>query len=418
VLDGVNAETGMSYRNAPSTATPITDCDELQNMNSGDQYSLANNIDCTDYNWQPVTGDDTFALYGNGFMIKGLSFDHDSGVGALMYYLDGGAIYDLALSDVDISSPYGDIGGVVGQMWGGIISNVKVLSGSVSGDEFVGGIVGYLTGGTIEYAENHADISGADAVGGIVGYSVSDMTPVLKVANFGTITATDQYGSAGGIIGTNDGGYGVTDSYNTGSIVSQLGNTHGISGDIAFPDDCSSSTFGTVRTYNIGVGDYTSWSTPNGGIDGCVFDSYYNSDLLGQVDNPYGAIAATTAEMKTQSTYVGWDFDTVWQMPVVPNVISVTVDGVTVGFTVDNAGQITITAMPAHIAGTVPVVVTYSNGATVEVPYTYLAEEITPSVPFVPSEPNLTAPNTGYATAISSPGKTCLQVLPLASSML
>ena len=41
--------------------------------------------------------------------------------------------------------------------------------------------------------------------------------------------------------------------------------------------------------------------------------NYYNSDLMGEVKYPdYDGVPKTTLEMKTEATFVGWDFDTVW----------------------------------------------------------------------------------------------------------
>jgi hypothetical protein len=44
-----------------------------------------------------------------------------------------------------------------------------------------------------------------------------------------------------------------------------------------------------------------------------VINCYYNSETSGQSDNDGRGIPKTTAEMKTQSTFVGWDFTTpIW----------------------------------------------------------------------------------------------------------
>ena len=45
---------------------------------------------------------------------------------------------------------------------------------------------------------------------------------------------------------------------------------------------------------------------------GAVVDSYYDSQTSGQSDT--GGTAKTTAEMKQQATFVGWNFDTVWMI--------------------------------------------------------------------------------------------------------
>jgi hypothetical protein len=47
--------------------------------------------------------------------------------------------------------------------------------------------------------------------------------------------------------------------------------------------------------------------------DGNITNSYYNSQTSGQTDAGKGE-GKTTAQMKTKSTYVGWDFSDVWDI--------------------------------------------------------------------------------------------------------
>ena len=42
--------------------------------------------------------------------------------------------------------------------------------------------------------------------------------------------------------------------------------------------------------------------------------SYYNTDITTQSISLSGVTGYTTALMKQQSTYVGWDFENVWYM--------------------------------------------------------------------------------------------------------
>jgi hypothetical protein len=68
----------------------------------------------------------------------------------------------------------------------------------------------------------------------------------------------------------------------------------------------------TVSTISgsYGSGGFCQWS----GVGDSGFQSnYYDSQIQGNFGN-LGATPKTTAEMKTQSTFVGWDFVNVWKI--------------------------------------------------------------------------------------------------------
>ena len=49
----------------------------------------------------------------------------------------------------------------------------------------------------------------------------------------------------------------------------------------------------------------------NRGVSATVTSSYYDSTTTGQSDTGKG-VGETTANMKTQSTFTGWDFTNIW----------------------------------------------------------------------------------------------------------
>jgi hypothetical protein len=435
----------------PNNATPITNCDDLDNIPNGDSgtYSITADIDCSAAVGYTPINNFYGTIYGNGHTISNITYSQigDNYGGIINFMQDDAALYDIDFENINVgqlsAGTGAAIGGVVGVFNNGLISNVRMLSGTVSGDALVGGIVGsiynnarlefsenYATvtalngevGGlagemfgssTVYAVKNHGDVSGFGDIGGVVGYMGNGTITIESAENHGNVTGS-QY--IGGVLGDASGGL-IMKSSNWGTVtataivsagvvgISYTGTIHDVynRGTIISPGQLAGITSSSytnpsvTNSYNIGTLSPENRPGISYSVGGAVVSSYYDAGLLPNALSSGGSTPKTTAEMKTQTTYAGWDFDAVWQMPLVPNVISVTVDGVAVDFTVDNAGQITITAMPAHAAGTVPVVVTYSNGATVEVPYTYLAEEITPSVPFVPSEPVVPGvPNAGF----------------------
>lgn len=104
------------------------------------------------------------------------------------------------------------------------LKNFAVTFGSVSGNNYVGCVVGYNDGGKIHHCYNMAEISKANKyAGGIAGYNAG----TIKFAyNVGLLLELDQYG--GGIAGCNtsvvDSVYSVADVWNgkySGSLVGQ-----------------------------------------------------------------------------------------------------------------------------------------------------------------------------------------------------
>ncbi|MDO4210810.1 MAG: hypothetical protein Q4D23_03710 [Bacteroidales bacterium] len=156
---------------------------------------------------------------GQGHAITGLYINSTDSYRGLFGCLEG-TVQDLTLT-CDVTSTGDKVGGLVGYVNGDCDIHGVTVSGSVRGNECVGGIVGdfspYATNPNgLSDATNHASIEGVRGyVGGIVGYNNSGK--ICRVVNTGTVhnTSTD-YGYVGGIAGYNDGS--VTDAFNSGRI--------------------------------------------------------------------------------------------------------------------------------------------------------------------------------------------------------
>lgn len=88
--------------------------------------------------------------------------------------------------------------GFFGKVIGGTIQNLGVASGSIEGNCYVGGLIGYAENATILNCFNEASVKGHNQVGGIVGASVN--TTVSNSFNAGKIRLSGR-DSVGGIIG-------------------------------------------------------------------------------------------------------------------------------------------------------------------------------------------------------------------------
>lgn len=173
---------------------------------------------------------------GNNHRIKGLTLNSDGSAKGLFRYIGDGAVVKNLIVEGDIT-PDGSrsiIGGVAGEN-SGLIKNC-VFSGSVTGAENIGGIVGINTlSGIIEDCQIYGTIHGDHFVGGITGnnYGVirdcsnlakinttveensielSDITLDSMTTSESPVTATD----IGGIAGTNNGV--IRNCQNQGSI--------------------------------------------------------------------------------------------------------------------------------------------------------------------------------------------------------
>ena len=126
------------------------------------------------------------------------------------------------ISGLYIDSSDNDYQGLFGYLStdGGNIGTVKDLSvsGSVSGGNTVGGVLGQNSG-TVENCYNTGSVtSSGSPVGGVVGYNDIGGS-VTNCYNTGTVTGTDDYvGGVGGVVGWNISSGNVTNCYNTGAV--------------------------------------------------------------------------------------------------------------------------------------------------------------------------------------------------------
>lgn len=121
--------------------------------------------------------------------------------GGIVGYLTGGSMSGCS-AKVSVNSTSGNnVGGIVGQS-AGQIENCSVKSGSVivgSGLN-VGGVAGYSGSAITACNVKDTEVSGFGAVGGIAGESIADITGC--VCNTVKVLCTDSKEKAGGIVGS------------------------------------------------------------------------------------------------------------------------------------------------------------------------------------------------------------------------
>jgi hypothetical protein len=231
------------------------------------------------------------------------------------------------------------VGGIVGSGHG-YLDNCS-NAGNVSGRWQVGGIAGQ--GGHIVDSENSGNVSGTNSTGGIMGTNWKGR--IIRCRNTGTVAGQNM---AGGIVGGNYGltfrcyseGY-VFGTSEVGGLAGRCDNDYGWEGMIydsysistVEGTDCvgglvgilsflgGSNAFGEFWGGNISncysAGNVTGAGKTGGlvgeSLGGLATACYWDTETSGWNTSICGT-GKTTVEMKKQATFVGWDFDTVWDI--------------------------------------------------------------------------------------------------------
>lgn len=339
-------------------------------------YLQTQDLDLLGYsNWAPIgaPGKPFMGTYdGNGKKVAKLNINIDSPKDTvylgLFGYIEGATIRNVKLEGGNISvssSASANVGSLAGYTGGGGLIENCSSSADVSAYSLsvirIGGIIGYASNNSAETSiikdcVNSGAILGRSTdganVGGIIGnieYGVS----VSSCANSGNITA--RYNPAAGGIAGKTNGFGrnlcISQCYNTGDIYADDTSDDGYSGGIAgFSRDTEIANCfnaGTISEESIfhhpsevggiagnasgdsdinacyNVGKIVNDGTYGGGIAGylpdteaAINDCYYADTFADYIGVGYGtsytAYKKTLNELKQQTTYLGYDFDTVW----------------------------------------------------------------------------------------------------------
>ena len=244
-----------------------------------------------------------------------------------------------ATSTATSTSSYAYAGGIAGENSGTIrncynTGSVPATSTSTSTSSssyahaYAGGIAG-SNSGTISNCYNTGSVSAAStssyahtyanaSAGGIAGRNVGTIN---NCYNTGSVTKSAY---AGGIAGDNVYSGTISNCYNTGSVSATSSRASAYAGGIAGDNDYS----GTISDcYNTGSVSATSSraSAYAGGIvgyndaGGTISDCYYLDTAAKGVGSSSDtstdtSIRCTAEQMKQKDTFIGFDFDTVWEI--------------------------------------------------------------------------------------------------------
>ncbi|MEK3977452.1 ZmpA/ZmpB/ZmpC family metallo-endopeptidase-related protein, partial [Psychrobacillus sp. FSL K6-1267] len=190
---------------------------EMRN-NLTSHFKLTGNIDLSGVAWIPVGSNTTIfkgSFDGDGFTISGLTVNTTTDMAGLFGYMNGGSIKNIHLTGVNVKGT-NRVGGLVGYVQAGTVKNVSV-KGTVSGKQFVGGVVGYsnINGKVLEEMASFVDVIGETSVGGIVGSN--SYGTIQNSFSTGNVKASGN--SVGGILGQGaTGTVKVLNVFSTGDI--------------------------------------------------------------------------------------------------------------------------------------------------------------------------------------------------------
>ena len=128
---------------------------------SGKTVKLEANIDLSGHNWTPIGGSKYFkgTFDGGNHTISNLTIDTDTNYVGLFGATSGATLKNVTLDNPQVQNSAAETsntGALVGYMVGnGTVEYCAVTNGSVSSDgQYVGGLIGNILGGTVEYCYN------------------------------------------------------------------------------------------------------------------------------------------------------------------------------------------------------------------------------------------------------------------------
>lgn len=243
----------------------VTDLDETT---AGYEEHVAD----PDSGWQPIgTEKEPFAgrFDGNGYEIAGLRIDRPDESYVGLFGGCYGAVIDVSLTDCIVSGK-DNVGGLAGNVgpptdeddfekqlpdseFRRMFVRGTSVTGEITGDKSVGGLVGYCVDSTVRRSSASAAVSGTDDVGGLIGVDYSTRLQALEAT--GPVRGES---GVGGLIG----------DANSGEMrdLSASGSVHG--------EGAVGGLFGSMsgRAQNVSAGGSVTGSKPVGGLAGYARD--------------------------------------------------------------------------------------------------------------------------------------------------
>ncbi len=247
-----------------------------------------------------IAGTIEYGMYGDCYNYGDLI--GISSIGGIIGEIDEESYIDSCYNNAQISAMDEYAGGIVGNLEGIYTSYIYGCTnkGYIFSPYDAGGIVGYGDLTSINECQNLGTIEGCYCAGGIAGYvTIGDVSDCL---NTGLIIVNDEFSDTapgiygGGIMGETTN-VTIADCVNAGSVeIKGTGYFGGIVGDIY-------EEITIVNCYYLkDVAEYG------------VALSYFDSEPIPYNSEYNGTNSISASKMKTQSTFVDFDFEDTWFM--------------------------------------------------------------------------------------------------------
>jgi hypothetical protein len=247
---------------------------------------------------QPFTG----VFDGNGKTISNFSYNSTNKDGIGLFAYVRGRIQNLQLINPKIVTNGRNVGSLVGYLDEGRIINCNAKNTDIFGGLYIGGLAG-TNDGTISHCYTSGQVSGDTFVGGLVGLLGDGLVTICYST---AIVSGNQ--NVGGLVGLTDNESStISDSYAIGDVT---GNMHvgGLAGLLQQGAAATCYSAGKVTGIQR-VGGFVGYM----GVLATTWNCFWDIETSGQPTSADG-IGKTTAEMQTASTFSnsGWDFYNIW----------------------------------------------------------------------------------------------------------
>jgi hypothetical protein len=296
------------------------------------------------YTQNPVTSILAGRFEGLGNTIKNLTIvNSDRGVHVGMFYLVSGvthlhlvnahvrakgtnatlgilagactSVNDVSVTGTISGAPASYIGGMCGVLSGNMsdVHSTAVVTGNNSTQKALGalgGLVGFLDGGVISNSYATGKITGGKGwvAGGLVGYTQVSTYTITGCYATGVVIVGDK-GVSGGLVGSNAGGGAVDNSYATGFVGGGVGSTVG--GLIGINNGPVSDSYSSGPVTS-GSGNAVGGLIGNDWEADDLTDTYWDTTTSGQShgvgnDTAYPGVTGLTTEEFQAGLPVGFD---------------------------------------------------------------------------------------------------------------
>jgi surface protein len=185
----------------------------------------------------------------------------EEAIGAIGYVSGDSKVSRIKVSGT-VSGRYA--GGIAGQVWNRGVVSESSFSGSVTGRN-AGGIAGDIeNNGEIRTSYSTGNITGTQYAGGITGQSGGSQggEKVTNSYSLAIITVTDQFGEAGGVVGT--GSYQKSNNYYAGTLSGTETNIYWNSDGTETTDVSTSAMKDSLTFTNAGFDFRDTWAITTG----------------------------------------------------------------------------------------------------------------------------------------------------------